>query len=54
MKVYLTTGGYWLAEGDGPLRKILAEGATRREAWGAYAACYSNQLYHVRYIRGDA
>lgn len=36
-------GDHWLAEGAGPLRPILSEGATRAEAVGGYAELFAKQ-----------
>lgn len=33
----------WLATGEGPMRMILAEGNTRREAMHAYTTQYGRQ-----------
>lgn len=43
MKTYQTYG-YWVAEGRGPLRPIIAEGSTRREAVAGWAECFHNQV----------
>jgi hypothetical protein len=36
-------GGYWLAFGDGPLRRILVEGSSRREALRAFWGVWHEQ-----------
>ncbi len=40
---------YWLAEGNGPMRRIIAEGSTRLEAMRRYAEIYARQ-----YAEGEA
>ncbi len=34
---------HWVAEGDGPMRYILAEGDTRSQAVEGYTQCYGRQ-----------
>ncbi len=43
MKVWITLGGYWLAQGNGPVRLILAEGGTRQEAMLNWTSQYREQ-----------
>jgi hypothetical protein len=38
-----SVGKYWLATGNGPLRKIIAEGGTRKEAVHAFSSQFKQQ-----------
>jgi hypothetical protein len=43
MKVERQLDGSWLAVGNGPLRRVLAEGATRVTAAAAFSAVCKEQ-----------
>ena len=44
MKLELQIDGTWLAQGDGPLRPVLAEGDTRVTAMYAYVGAVASQI----------
>ncbi len=43
MIIFKDNKGTWVAWGKGYLRPIIAEGATRKEAWNGYAELYEQQ-----------
>lgn len=44
MKIeFQAKGGYWTAEGAGPMRGIIAESDTRQGAREGWMECYSRQ-----------